>query len=394
VENQNPEIKISVPIYVPISKKNKFALNLNEYRNAHYMTLNKAKVVFAKTIMPSLRQVPRMQTLKLHFQLFFGSNRAVDTSNVCCIVEKFFCDALVEAGIIPDDNRDIMVHSSSDFGGVDTKNPRVEVTFYDYELQLSLKEQETPMKIILTSDELNNALLTYLATMIDLRPNQTVDIDLQHGPEGYEAVIDVLSKGVAVTAPAAPPVASVTVTESGAPTTPTTTMKRPRGPAKQPVTITKEPVPVPLHQLLANDPQHNIAAETPAEPETASSKATSEPEEGVDDRGDIFDMTPRASGIEIENDAQEETETTAEGEPESTPTEDPPSAGTKAEKPKLEMFPEGAKPKDAPVDRRTLFAAQNGQKPTPKEAPAAGAVGSLFSGLAKPKHVMNPVKEN
>ena len=51
----------------------------------------------------------------------------MDRSNILCIVEKFFCDALVRAKVIKDDSDQYIEFSSYLTGGVDSKNPRVEI---------------------------------------------------------------------------------------------------------------------------------------------------------------------------------------------------------------------------------------------------------------------------
>ena len=84
----------------------KFALNLNVYRNAHYQVLNKAKIIFKNQL---FQNYPEIQEIKAH-QVEIGyyiercDKRVFDTMNIISIVDKFFLDALVESGCIPDDN--------------------------------------------------------------------------------------------------------------------------------------------------------------------------------------------------------------------------------------------------------------------------------------------------
>jgi Holliday junction resolvase RusA-like endonuclease len=65
--------------------------------------------------------------ISLTFTLFKGSNRKIDRSNILSITEKFFCDALTTYGCIPDDNDEFISETRYRTGGVDTKNPRVEI---------------------------------------------------------------------------------------------------------------------------------------------------------------------------------------------------------------------------------------------------------------------------
>lgn len=123
-------ITVSVPISVQVSKARKFSLNLNQYRNAHFRTLDKAKKVFAQQVSPIIQPLPKFDQIALTFTLFPGKGVIPDTSNVCCIVEKFFNDALVEQGKIEDDNYKYVLGSQYLFGEKDIDNPRVEVKIH------------------------------------------------------------------------------------------------------------------------------------------------------------------------------------------------------------------------------------------------------------------------
>lgn len=117
---------LSCPLSVWIGPKDEFTINLNQYRNAHYQTLNKAKIEFKRVMFPQVRLLPVMEKIKVHFTLYRKDNRLCDTSNICSIVEKFLLDAIVESGKLKDDNYKYHVFSSCEFGGIDKVNPRVE----------------------------------------------------------------------------------------------------------------------------------------------------------------------------------------------------------------------------------------------------------------------------
>ena len=119
---------LSVPLAIPVSKKRQFRLNLNNYRNAHHMTLSKSKVEYAKAIAPLLKDCPKMPLgCSLTYTLFPPTQRVIDISNVCSIVDKYLSDTLTEQGIIPDDNYHFITEINYRFGGIDKENPRVEV---------------------------------------------------------------------------------------------------------------------------------------------------------------------------------------------------------------------------------------------------------------------------
>lgn len=106
-----------------------FRLNLNAYRNEHYQTLNKAKIVYKELMTPQIKALPTFDKLFLHFVLYPGSAREMDLANVASVTEKFFCDALVELGKIPDDNYKHVIGSCITFGDIDRIAPRMEILF-------------------------------------------------------------------------------------------------------------------------------------------------------------------------------------------------------------------------------------------------------------------------
>lgn len=117
---------VDLPLRVQISKNTKFILNLNHYRNAHWRQLDPAKKAFKQAVQPLILDLPVFERVEIHYTFFAPDNRLSDTSNITSIVDKFFCDALVECGKLSDDNRLVVVETRSRFGGVDKGRPRVE----------------------------------------------------------------------------------------------------------------------------------------------------------------------------------------------------------------------------------------------------------------------------
>lgn len=206
-------ITISLPIYLKygVKKPKTFALNLNVYRNTHFQILNNMKVLFEKSVKKSLDNLPQMSKVTLTYTLFFGSKREVDTSNVCCIVDKFFSDTLVNASKLLDDNHNVISEITYRFGGVDTQNPRCDVTLSDYEV-VAVKEE--PMRIILVQSEIEAALRAYVFSQINVAEGQDISIDFKNtrGEDGATAEINItkpdpakVAEGNAQRAPTASP---------------------------------------------------------------------------------------------------------------------------------------------------------------------------------------------
>jgi len=119
---------LNLPLWVQTSASNIFILNLNNYRNAHYQILNKAKIAFKEEIQDQLNKIDqKFKYFKLIYTLYKGDKRSCDVNNICSVVDKFFCDCLTEAKIIKDDNYKYLTESSFKWGGIDETNPRVEV---------------------------------------------------------------------------------------------------------------------------------------------------------------------------------------------------------------------------------------------------------------------------
>jgi hypothetical protein len=101
-------ITITSPISVTLPRKTKadkkILLNLNVYRNLHFQVNNQAKNVYNMLMYSQLRDIKLTPPIDMSFILYKKTKRLVDSSNIYCIVEKFFCDALVHWGCIKDDN--------------------------------------------------------------------------------------------------------------------------------------------------------------------------------------------------------------------------------------------------------------------------------------------------
>jgi len=116
----------NIPLSVPVSKKKQVALNLNVYRNLHYQANNKAKKAVKDILRSELAECGFMnQTYPLRFIyiIYRKTNRAIDLMNIGSILDKYVCDALVEMGLIPDDNVKYISRVEFIDGGIDKLNP-------------------------------------------------------------------------------------------------------------------------------------------------------------------------------------------------------------------------------------------------------------------------------
>lgn len=122
------EYEFTLPCYIQHAKKN-VPINLNWYRNAHYQTSNTVKRKFKEAITPQFKGLnPIGCKVAIHFTYYAARNNSPDLDNFTSVSKKFFQDAAVELGLIPDDNINHVVYTSESYGGIDRENPRVVAT--------------------------------------------------------------------------------------------------------------------------------------------------------------------------------------------------------------------------------------------------------------------------
>jgi len=124
--------KIKSPLKVWISKAKMFILNLNQYRNMHFRALNIAKSNYKKAVTTQVLDLKPFKKAICVYRVYFNSKRRFDLGNVCCVHEKFFEDALVELGKLPDDNTEyipIVVYMK---GKLRKEDPCVEIELLEY----------------------------------------------------------------------------------------------------------------------------------------------------------------------------------------------------------------------------------------------------------------------
>ena len=123
-------LAIDLPLWVILPRKTKkdkkMALNLNIYRNLNFMVNNQMKHIFKEQVAPRLVGLKIDTPIEITYTVFYPTKRLADISNVCCVVDKFFCDTLVETGVLEDDNYTYIPKVIYAFGGIDKDNPRCE----------------------------------------------------------------------------------------------------------------------------------------------------------------------------------------------------------------------------------------------------------------------------
>lgn len=120
-------LKVSSPWKMAVTKKKYFSPNINQYRNAHYFTLSKAKKLYAEEIIRQVRESTiRFNRVNIRLLVYPPTRRRVDLDNLI-IHLKFALDALVSQDILKDDNYTIVKDINFQFKKIDKENPRVEI---------------------------------------------------------------------------------------------------------------------------------------------------------------------------------------------------------------------------------------------------------------------------
>ena len=97
-------IEIELPMSIILPRKTKkdreVKLNLNVYRNLHYHINNSIKKKFKEKILYKLES---QLNSPIYLIYVVRVKRMKDLRNITTVIDKFFCDALVEAGCIDND---------------------------------------------------------------------------------------------------------------------------------------------------------------------------------------------------------------------------------------------------------------------------------------------------
>jgi meiotically up-regulated gene 157 (Mug157) protein len=98
-----------LPQSINIPRKTRPAKKVNLGHNTMHhtdrFTYNLAKIEFSKIVEDQKDLLPSLSLpLQLTYTYYTGTKRLADLSNHCVFVDKFFSDALVQLGYIPDDS--------------------------------------------------------------------------------------------------------------------------------------------------------------------------------------------------------------------------------------------------------------------------------------------------
>ena len=103
-------------------KKRELMVSLNNFFPMHYIQKNNVKQAYHATVKEWVKTLPKYKTIQPNYKLFFNNKRKKDLDNYTFPMHKFLMDALVEGGIIEDDNYDYVTGFTTKFGGIEDTN--------------------------------------------------------------------------------------------------------------------------------------------------------------------------------------------------------------------------------------------------------------------------------
>lgn len=129
------EVSLVSPLRLYLPRKTKkdkmIALSTNIYRNLHYQVNKDIKNMYSDMMVEKVRDAFKeceVETpIQIEYVLYKGRNNRLDLTNFTLVIDKFFQDVLVEAGIIEDDTCEIIPRVISTYGGFDKGNERCEI---------------------------------------------------------------------------------------------------------------------------------------------------------------------------------------------------------------------------------------------------------------------------
>ena len=150
-------------------------INLNFYRNAHFRKLAYQKKAFLKEIRSLVEGLPVYNKFTVHYTIFAKDKRKFDIANVACILDKYFCDTLVELGKVPDDNYDYLKDIHFTFGGIVGEAYAI--------VTITPVEEERSMKIVFRQNDIAEAVMFFMNSMMPTVNQQQKDLnfDVQDG---------------------------------------------------------------------------------------------------------------------------------------------------------------------------------------------------------------------
>lgn len=125
-------INLKCPLFVDLPRKTtkdkRIYINMNSYRNLHYLVNNQVKKMYLEAVREQLEGLTIQTPVEITYKVFKKTSRRLDKMNVVAITSKYLLDAITELGCWEDDNDDHVKTEIILPTELDRANSRVEVT--------------------------------------------------------------------------------------------------------------------------------------------------------------------------------------------------------------------------------------------------------------------------
>ena len=124
-------INLKCPLYVDLPRKTKkdkrVYINMNSYRNLHFLVNNQVKKMYLEAVRSQLEGLTIQTPVEITYKVYKKTARRLDKMNVVAITSKYLLDAVTELGCWEDDNDDHVKTEIILPTELDRANSRVEV---------------------------------------------------------------------------------------------------------------------------------------------------------------------------------------------------------------------------------------------------------------------------
>ena len=124
-------INLTCPLYVDLPRKTKkdkrVYINMNSYRNLHFLVNNQVKKMYLEAVRSQLEGLTIQTPVEITYKVYKKTARRLDKMNVVAITSKYLLDAVTELGCWEDDNDDHVKTEIILPTELDRTNSRVEV---------------------------------------------------------------------------------------------------------------------------------------------------------------------------------------------------------------------------------------------------------------------------
>jgi len=127
------EFTLPLAVWLPMKrvKDKRFSVDINFIRGANRFDYNKAKIAYKEMIEDQFEGLELIDgCISVHYEYYAARNNSPDLDNFIGGAKKFFQDAMVDCGLIADDNVNVIGFNSERYCGVDKDNPRIVAKVY------------------------------------------------------------------------------------------------------------------------------------------------------------------------------------------------------------------------------------------------------------------------